>query len=83
MELSLDLQHRPIVLIRFNPDSYVNNDGIKINSCWEINKLGIMQIKKNKINEWEDRLNCLENQINYWIENITEKTIEIIELFYF
>lgn len=81
MEISQDLQHRPIVCIRFNPDSYTDFNG-KIKSCWKINKMGIMQIEKNKKNEWENRIKCLIQEIDYWINNSTEKTIEIIQLFY-
>lgn len=82
MELSKDLQHRPIVFIRFNPDDYVNNDGILVKSCWKLNKLGVMQIVKNKQIEWNERVNNLKQQIQYWIDNICEKTVEIIELYY-
>jgi hypothetical protein len=79
MELSQDLQHRPIVFIRFNPDKYINQDGILVDSCWKLSKLGIMQIEKHKQSEWEARINILKEQIQYWIENPTEK---IVELFY-
>ena len=82
MELSQDLQHRPIVFIRFNPDDYTNQDGILVKSCWKLNKLGVMQITKTKQKEWEERIETLKQQIQYWIDNTTEKTIEIIELFY-
>lgn len=82
MELSLDLQHRPIVFIRFNPDDYVNQDGVTVKSCWRINHLGIMAIMKSKEREWAERMECLKQQIRYWVENITEKTVEIVELFY-
>jgi hypothetical protein len=82
MELSQDLQHRPIVFIRFNPDDYTNQHGILVKSCWKLNKLGVMQIMKTKQKEWEERIDTLEQQIQYWIDNPTEKTIEIIELFY-
>ena len=82
MELSQDLQHRPIVFLRFNPDTYVNSDNIEIKSCWKTNKLGIMKISKHKQTEWEERLECLSQQIQYWIDNAPEKTIEIVELFY-
>lgn len=82
MELSQDLQHRPIVFIRFNPDDYVNQEGILVKSCWKLNKLGVMQIQKTKQKEWEERINSLKQQIQYWIDNPTEKTIEIVELFY-
>ena len=82
MELSQDLQHRPIIFIRFNPDAYTNQDGLLVKSCWKLNKLGVMQIIKTKQKEWEERIKCLKQQIQYWIDNTTEKTIEIIELFY-
>jgi hypothetical protein len=83
MELSQDVGHRPIVFIRFNPDDYVNDDN-RISSCWGHNKKGICCIKKSKEKEWNHRLNVLEETIKYWIhpENRTNKTIEIIQLFY-
>jgi hypothetical protein len=81
MEISQDLQHRPIVCIRFNPDSY-KDINCKVKSCWKMNKMGIMQVEKNKRDEWDYRIFCLIEQINYWIHNYTEKTIEIIQLFY-
>jgi hypothetical protein len=82
MELSQDLQHRPIIFIRFNPDDYTNQEGTLIKSCWKLNKLGVIQITKTKEKEWEERINTLKQQIQYWINNPTEKTIEIIQLFY-
>jgi hypothetical protein len=41
-------------------------------------------VKKSKQKEWLERLNTLEDQIKYWTdpENMTDKTIEIIQLFY-
>jgi hypothetical protein len=83
MELSRDVNHRPLVFIRFNPDEYINTDK-RVTSCWGINKQGICCIKKSKIKEWNDRLELLKDQIEYWCNsnNITSKTIEIVELFY-
>jgi hypothetical protein len=83
MELSQDLGHRPIVFIRFNPDDYDKN-GSNITSCWGLNKKGICVVKKSKKDEWVHRLQVLEEHINYWINplNITDKTIETIQLFY-
>ena len=82
MEISQDLSHRPIIFIRFNPDQYTDLEGTKIKSCWKLHKNGVLYIEKNKIKEWSDRLKILEDQIQYWINNKTIKTIEIIELFY-
>jgi len=83
MELSQDLDHRPIVFIRFNPDGYHKN-GTNITSCWSLNKNGICVIKNSKRNEWDERLNILKEHVKYWInpENKTNKIIEIIQLFY-
>ncbi len=83
MELSQDVNHRPIIFIRFNPDEYTDNDK-KVTSCWGINKLGVCAVKKTKLKEWELRLNALKNQIEYWcnIDNTTNKTLEVIQLYY-
>ena len=83
MELSQDLGHRPIVFIRFNPDDYININNDRVRSCWSITKItGIIKIEYKK--EWNNRLECLKEQINYWtkLENKTDKTLEIIQLFY-
>jgi hypothetical protein len=83
MELSQDVGHRPIVFIRFNPDDYKNGDA-KIQSCWNINNSGICCVKRSKRKEWDTRLECLKNNIEYWLhpQHITTKTVEVIQLFY-
>lgn len=83
MQLSQDLDHRPIIIIRFNPDNYTSN-GKTITSCWKINSMGICTIKKSKKFEWQSRLATLKSQIEYWIhpDNRTEKTIEIVQLYF-
>jgi EsV-1-7 cysteine-rich motif len=82
MEISQDVGHRPIVFIRFNPDGYTDVNGKKITSCFKTNKNGIMTVPKSKINEWNDRIVALTNQIQYWIENTTDKMVEIVQLYY-
>lgn len=79
MEISQDLNHVPLVFIRFNPDGYKIGDKDK-SSCWRIDTHGISIIKDKK--EWNDRLNVLEQHINYWMNNATEKTVEVVHLFY-
>ena len=83
MELSQDVGHRPIIFIRFNPDEYTS-DGKTVTSCWSNNKRGICTIKKTKQREWNDRLSALSQCVDYWLhpENIPDKTVEIIQLFY-
>jgi hypothetical protein len=82
MEISQDVNHRPIIFIRFNPDEYIQDDEIVVKSCWKLNKLGVMMIAKNKQAEWDERIATLKQQIQYWIDNPTEKIVEIVELFY-
>lgn len=82
MEISQDLQHRPIVFIRFNPDSYRDQTDMLVKSCWKLNKIGVMSIISSKRDEWNERLETLNKQIQYWIDNISEKIVEIVELFY-
>ncbi len=83
MELSQDINHRPLIFIRFNPDDYKKGD-TNITSYWGVGKSGLCTIKKTKKKEWKERLKTLENQISYWLntENQTNKTVEIIQLFY-
>jgi len=81
MELSQDLAHRPIVFIRFNPDEY-EKDGKKVTSCWGVGQKGICAVKKSKKTEWKHRLHALGETIEYWLTHRTDKTVEIIQLFY-
>jgi hypothetical protein len=84
MLLSQDVDHRPIIFIRFNPDAYIDTESRVITSCWGVNKSGICVIKKSKEREWDQRLTILNQNIKYWCDsnNITFKTIEVIQLFY-
>lgn len=85
MQLSQDVGHRPIIFIRFNPDEYISSNNEKITSCWGITpKTGILKIKNNKADEWNERLSALKSLIEYWTNenNKTEKTIKIVQLFY-
>jgi hypothetical protein len=83
MELSQDIAHRPMIMIRFNPDSYIDTNGQKIESCWKINnKTGKCELV-NK-NDWNNRLSLLGDEIEKWIEigcNL-DKTVEVVSLFY-
>ena len=50
MEISQDVNHRPIIFIRFNPDSYIDKNKKNIKSCWSLDKNGSIQI--NNCKEW-------------------------------
>lgn len=80
MEISRDIGHRPLLFLRFNPDSYLDEKGKMIRSPWGLNGSGFSVIKRAK--EWKHRLTVLQEQVKYWSENHTEKTVEVLELFY-
>lgn len=82
MEISKDLNYVHLVFIRFNPDGYSTGKD-KIQSCWSIHKQsGICMVKADKRAEWNQRLDVLKKHIEHWINNRTEKTVEIVQLFY-
>jgi hypothetical protein len=82
MELSQDFAHRPVVFIRFNPDAYVREDGIRVPSCWAHLQTGVMTLKKDTLENWADRLDTLSQAVAHWTANIPKRTIEMAELFY-
>jgi hypothetical protein len=50
---------------------------------WKNNKAnGLISLDKNKLIEWNERINILLDKIKYYIDNPTNKTIELMHLFY-
>jgi hypothetical protein len=83
MEISQDIGYRPLVFIRFNPDKYINIHGSIIPSCWTTsNNKGLPVVSKRRKVDWDNRLISLKEQIQYWIDNRTDKTLEVVQLFY-
>jgi hypothetical protein len=81
MILSQDVNHRPIVFIRFNPDKYINKENKNVPSCFSITKTtGALKVNVKK--NWNQRLETLKENIDYWIEKETNKTIELVQLYY-
>jgi hypothetical protein len=81
MELSLDIKHKDMIFIRFNPDGYKIKDKL-IKSYWTISKTGMCVLNPRKREDWNKRLEILQEQIDYWMLNNSDKNIEIIQLFY-
>ena len=84
MELSRDFSenniHRPIVVIRFNPDTYIDSNNQKIESCWKAGKDGILRIKNKQ--HWDLRLNKLLETTHHYIDNQPVKDVNFEYLFY-
>jgi hypothetical protein len=79
-QLSQDVYFRPIVMVRFNPDAYINEKGIKIKSPWTIGKDGILRITDRE--EWNKRLNILKETIENSFETKPSDLITFHYLFY-
>lgn len=74
---------RPIIIIRFNPDEYIDNNKQKIKSCFKVDKkLGLTIIPKNEEENWNDRLKTLKKTILENLIKISENPIKIIKLYY-
>ena len=80
MQLSQDIDHRPLTMIRFNPDKYTK-DGVKIGSCWRNDKNGT-KLVKTKVDEWTQRLERLKRRIQRAIDNPSDQTIKLHNLFF-
>ncbi len=80
MILSQDIGHRPMVMIRFNPDSYKNKENKKVKSPWVAHKsTGILLINNKK--EWNHRLTILEETVDKWSKIGTDMMVKVIYLF--
>lgn len=69
----------PVIFIRFNPDSYIENGKYKKSLFTKI------EMKKYKIFDMEDfdnRINTLLSTIEYWIETKNIEKLNYIKLFY-
>jgi len=82
MQISQDLDFRPIIFIRFNPDGFINKDNEKVKSCWKIGLNGCIAIQSKKQKEWDDKMNSLIESITYWSINQSDKMIEVVQMYY-
>ena len=86
MELYTDLGNRPLVIIRFNPDNYINENNKKIEGCFKP-LLKIEDIHKKKFydinkEEWKRRVDILQEVIKEYIDIVPDKAVTEVKLFY-
>ena len=79
MELSQDVDHRPIVFIRLNPDSYTLNDKRMKGSFSLTKATGELKVVKKEFNK---RLNSLIESVEKYMTTEPDKTI-LVEYLYF
>ena len=79
MEIFQDIGNRPLVIIRFNPDSYTDAHGVYRESCFTVGNYGEYSVDKK---EWSRRTKRLINLLNKYITTQPTKEITIYRLFY-
>jgi hypothetical protein len=77
MQLFQDLGNRPLVMIRFNPDSYTQNNE-KFKGCFIPSENGLVVNKK----EWARRMAILIPIIEKYVSEIPKQEITVVYLFY-
>ena len=80
MKLSQDVAHRPLVVIRFNPDAYRTRDGVRHKSCFGLDGNGRVVVTKHV--DWQNRLSCLKKTVQHWTTARTSKVLEVVPLFF-
>lgn len=88
MQLFEDLGNRPIVMIRFNPDSYLDKNNERIKGCF-IPLTDIQDMYKKRFynidtKEWKRRIEILKNTIYVYlkIDTFPNKEFTELKLFY-
>ena len=78
MEIFQDLGNRPLVVLRFNPDSYTNRDNCGVPGCFKTTKSGIFSPSE----EWTRRAKILKLMITHFMKKIPKKEMTICKLFF-
>lgn len=79
--------HRPVVFIRFNPDTYRDDRGYKVPGCFKTisdkeNRRKRLKIRKKEMERrWEIIAQTIKNYVHF-PENVPTKAITTIKLFY-
>jgi hypothetical protein len=81
VDLLQDINYKPLLLVRFNPDAYTQNH-IKHKSCWYYNKIDGYSFNSDMTIDWSARLNLLKETIIYFLNNPLTEQYKIIKLFY-
>jgi hypothetical protein len=80
MEIFQDLGNRPIIFLRFNPDSYKDEEsGETVKGCFKVMADNRINIQKK---EWNRRISKLRERIDYHLINVPDKEVTIEHLFY-
>lgn len=76
MGLFVDCGSRPVVLIRFNPDSYRDEDGVRHAGAFH------KSTQEVQLYEWTRRYEILERTLADALATVPEKEVNEVKLFY-
>jgi hypothetical protein len=77
MEIFQDCGNRPIVFLRFNPDSYEDEEGERHSGCFTATPTGL-----RVEDEFQIRMEELCKRIEYYRHRIPEKEVTVEQFFY-
>ena len=67
------------VIIRFNPDSYRDDSGTRVQGCFTQNDKGSLDVCEQ---EWDRRVDSLVSTLQHWVENVPTKEVTEECMFY-
>lgn len=79
LEIFQDLGMRSLIVLRFNPDSYINSKGNKVSSCFKYHKANEIPIIADK-KIYENRLNTLKSILTKYIKAAQNNEVPTREL---
>ncbi len=83
MQLFEDAGSRPVVIVRFNPDDFVDAQECRVTGCFGLDPKGFCQVKPSKTDEWQARLDVLFAHIgSFLVRPDMDKEMTIVQLFF-
>lgn len=80
MEIFQDAGNRPLVIVRLNPDAYMDAEGKRHKSPFALSRWGKLFVKDKK--EWAQRLEAFRAQLERNITTIPEREVQVDFLYY-
>ena len=81
-EIMADVGLRPLVFIRFNPDSFIDDNGKRVAGCWKKGISGPPFIVPTESEQWNERLQCLKYTLECFMEQVPVKDVDVVHLFF-
>jgi hypothetical protein len=78
-----DADRVPHLFVRFNPDGYLDVNGIEVQSCWgETPEAQAPRVAPQQVSPWTGRLEKLAQIVQQFVDHPPERDVSVVELFY-